>query len=140
MEVIKAVRRLVVCDIDAVKKIIEVAQKRGETNTKKNGSKEIKCESGNIEVNIVSDYDKKREAINVSIVITNMITIVGITSSITRDKQNKINYGVFSGGFSDDDVAASMLHNMSFDDFESMMKRSGYTKLNNVTFGEIFLT
>ena len=139
MEVITSVKKSVVCDVKSIMKILEVAQKRGEVDTKKNGSKHIKCESGNIEVDIISDYDKKRDTIIVNIVISNMLTIIAINAQITKGKQDKIDYGVYNGGFTDDDISAKLLHDITFDDFESMMKRSGYTKMNNVTFGELFL-
>ncbi len=138
MDIIKQIRDKTICDIPIIMHILKAISLKCKAKTSAT-SKQFRHENKGIDIDIVSDYDEKRDNIKISIVISNMLSLVAISATINANNGNRINYGIYNGGILDDDLTAIMVHDSKFADIESMLIANNYNKLSDCTFGELFI-
>lgn len=100
--------------------------------------RQYRCESGNIEIGIVSE--DKGSHISISIIITNLMSIVLMRFVAYKDKPSEYEYKILTGGYLEDEFNEMYLHKKGLLNMSNVIVELGFhSPTNVVTFGDLFL-
>jgi len=133
----KRIKHSCICDVQTALEIAKMTKKNGKLVNKGAANKRYTYESDNIEIDMITEFDEKREKVKTSIAISNMVVFVAISVTSSKHGGTTINHGSYSG-LGDIELTALIVHDMSFREIDSLMNENGFKKISNSTFAELF--
>lgn len=138
MRVIDKISKRKIASCDNVLEIVKLVLNSKDTVEVESEIRHYKCVSGNVEIGIVSDDNGSR--IKISVLVTNIVSVVMMQLVAYKNKPSEYYYKVLTGSYLEDEFDEMYLHKKGMNSTYDSIVELGFSEPTSVnTFGDLFL-